>query len=212
MSAVAVLVPSSSAARQLAVGDEEAQFFGNDMICGWGYNLASSLSDAATAAFATPTCFTLASVQQPFLGEGHGCARLSSGGVQCWGLQVGGNTIVSPPGSAVPGIVATTLGGGLGHACVRDVNANVRCWGVNSYGSLGDGTSQDSTVPTTVLDARGAALTGVLPGGLTSSGVAMHSCAILGDGALYCWGWNMMGQIGNGASNSSELTATPVRW
>ena len=100
----------------------------------------------------------------------------------------------------------------MDHVCARDVNANVRCWGANVYGALGDGSDQDSTVPTTVLDPQGNALAGVLSDGLTNSGYAMHSCAILGDGSLHCWGWNMMGQIGNGASNTSERRATPVKW
>jgi alpha-tubulin suppressor-like RCC1 family protein len=211
-SAVALLVPSSSGARLLAVGDEEAQFFGIDMVCGWGSNLGSALSDGATTMFATPTCFSLASVLQPFLGEGHGCVRLTSGGVQCWGLQIGSSTILAPPGAVVPGIVATTLGGGMAHMCARDANANVRCWGANGSGSLGDGTSQDSTIPTTVLDARGMPLAGVLSDGLSISGTASHTCAILGDGSLYCWGWNSKGQIGNGVSNTNEPNAIPVRW
>jgi alpha-tubulin suppressor-like RCC1 family protein len=211
-SAVPVPVPSAATAQQLAVGYEEAHFLGSDTICGWGSNAGAALSGATTTTFAVPTCFALAPVQQTFLGEGYGCARLVSGGVQCWGLQIGSSTILAPPGTIVPGIVATTLGGGMGHVCVRDANANVRCWGANFYGSLGDGTSQDSTIPTTVLDAQGAALAGVLSGGLTSSGVALHGCAILGDGSLYCWGWNLMGQIGNGASNNNEPNATPVKW
>lgn len=211
-SAVPLLVPSSSTARQLAVGAEDAHFVGNDMVCGWGYNFASSLAASGTTSFAMPTCFSLTSVSQPLLGDGFGCGRLASGAVQCWGLQIGSSTILAPPGTPVPGIVATTLGGGMDHVCARDVNANVRCWGANGYGALGDGSNQDSTIPTTVLDPRGNALTGVLSDGLTSSGYAMHSCAILGDGSLHCWGWNMMGQIGNGVSNTSERRATPVKW
>jgi len=211
-SAVAVLVPSSSAARLLAVGIEQAHFFGSDMICGWGSNQGSPLSGAPTTTFAMPTCFSLASVQQPFLGYGFGCARLASGAVQCWGLQIGSSTIMSPPGMAVPGIVATTLGGGEGHACARDVNANLRCWGANSYGALGDGTTQDSTIPTTVIDAQGAPLANVLSGGIAISASSLHSCAIRSDGSLYCWGWNNMGQIGNGLRDTNALSATAVRW
>jgi len=100
----------------------------------------------------------------------------------------------------------------MGHACVRDVNANVRCWGANFYGALGDGSSTDSTIPTTVVDAQGTALAGVLSGGLTIGAAAQHSCAILNDGSLYCWGWNNNGQVGNGVSATNERTATPVRW
>jgi alpha-tubulin suppressor-like RCC1 family protein len=211
-SAVPLLVPSSSAARQLTVGDEAAGFFGGDMICGWGSNLGSALSGAAMTTFATPSCFSLASVLQPLLGRGYGCARLASGTVQCWGVQIGSDTIISPPGMAVPGVVATSLGGGMGHACVRDVNGNVRCWGFNSFGALGDGSSTDSTIPTTVVDAQGTALEGVLSGGITISAEAQHSCAILNDGSLYCWGWNYKGQVGNGVSDTIERIATPVRW
>src|SRR4029078_11576235 len=113
-SAVPLLVPSSVSTRQLTLSAEAAAFFGSDMICGWGSNIGSAISGAAMTTFAMPTCFSLASVLQPFLGEGFGCARLASGAVQCWGLQIGSSTSVGPPGTGVPGIVATALGGGNG--------------------------------------------------------------------------------------------------
>jgi alpha-tubulin suppressor-like RCC1 family protein len=213
-SPAALLVPSSSSARLLAVGETTVHFVDvDDKVCGWGANRGSAISNGALLSSDTPTCFSLPSVLQTVLGGANGCGRLSSGAVQCWGLVIGSNgTIAPPPGMVLPGIAATTLGGGFDYLCARDANGTARCWGVNSDGALGDGTSQHSTVPTTVLNALGDPLTGVLSDGISSGGSARHTCAILGDGSLHCWGLNDRGQIGNGATTMAERRAVPVRW
>ena len=86
----------------------------------------------------------------------------------------------------------------MGHACVRLSDGTEMCWGENVQGELGDGTVQNETVATSVLDERGSPLTNALSNGVSKSGTALHNCAILGDGSLRCWGWNDNGQVGNG--------------
>src|SRR5262249_3794586 len=145
-------------------------------------NLGQALSAATSSTFSAPTCFALSPVLETLLGRGWGCGRLASGVIQCWGLVIGtGSTILAPPGMAAPALTATKLGGGMGHACARIADGSVKCWGANAEGEIGDGTNQDETVVTSVLDAQGNPLGNVLSDGLSRSGVAMHSCAISGN-------------------------------
>ena len=66
----------------------------------------------------------------------------------------------------------------------------------NEYGQLGDGTKTNRSAPVTVALPRPAVHVGA--GGF-------HTCALLDDDSLYCWGHNLTGQLGDGTQ--SERTA-----
>ncbi len=89
------------------------------------------------------------------------------------------------------------------HSC-GITNGRAYCWGRNNHGQLGDGSTDDSSVPVPVSTS------GVLDGKTItaiSSGHS-HTCAIAQYEA-YCWGWNEYGQLGNG--NTGGASNVPVK-
>lgn len=82
-------------------------------------------------------------------------------------------------------------------------DGSVNCWGYNGDGQLGRDKASYlfAEEPLTPLPVNlGAAAKSIALG-------AYHSCAILEDGSVNCWGYNGDGQLGNGKQESS---ATPV--
>lgn len=126
------------------------------------------------------------------------CGRIQAGAVYCWGgnsagqLGDGTNTdSVRPVATLVTS--STVVAAGTAHACAAD-GSGVLCWGSNSAGQLGDGTTTDSSAPVRALVSGTAGVTAVAAG-------RAHSCAVLGDGTVSCWGANAAGQLGDGTMN-----------
>src|SRR5213596_3739346 len=156
----------------------------------------------------------------------HTCMRLPDGTVQCWGRNYSGQlgngdgslTSSSVPVTARGLTTATSVVTGDSHTCALLGDGTVQCWGVGDSGQRGDGTFNNiSSVPVAVVGMDGA-------GHLTNAGAVAargyHSCALLGDGTVWCWGRNQDGQLGNGIPlpappgtqcPSSWCSSTPVR-
>ena len=148
----------------------------------------------------------------------HACMRLPDGTVQCWGRnnfgQLGngdGNLADSSVPVAVRGLTtATRVVTGDSHTCALLGDGTVQCWGVGDSGQRGDGTFNNiSTVPAAVVGITGA---------VAVAARGYHSCALLGDGTVWCWGRNSDGQLGVTPSGSQCPTtpgffcsSTPVR-
>jgi alpha-tubulin suppressor-like RCC1 family protein len=97
-------------------------------------------------------------------------------------------------------LTLTQVSSGLGsHVCARVNNGTARCWGANDVGQLGTGsTSAMSTLPVSVTGLTNVDM--VMAGGY-------HSCALLSDHTVRCWGENSDGQLGN---NSTTPSPSPV--
>ncbi len=141
-------------------------------------------------------------------GWGHTCAiTATTRTVKCWGAndhgQLGDGTTQD---SAVPvdvALPAAAIGVAAGyvHTCAALTGGDVWCWGDNATGSLGDGTTTQRTAPVRV--ALGGIATAVSAGGgenlTTPPTFYGHSCALLANGSISCWGSTESGQLGNGS-------------
>ena len=91
------------------------------------------------------------------LGNSHSCAVLSTGAVRCWGLNNysqlgnGGTTNTHLP-VTVSGLSSgvTSVSGGVSYSCATISDGGVKCWGINSWGTLGDGTTTTRSTPVSV--------------------------------------------------------------
>lgn len=162
------------------------------------------------------------------------CALLTDGKVKCWGkneegvLGVGKSakaTIGDEPSEmgeylqTVPlgGSRATGISAGYLHACATLSNRAMKCWGSNQFGELGVGDTVSRGVH---LADMGEALPFVsLPPFAKVKEVflgSVHSCAILSDEKLRCWGVNSFGQLGNkeqvGFGSSPETMGEHLPW
>jgi len=88
------------------------------------------------------------------------------------------------------------------------VKGEVFCWGWNQWGSVGNGTSGNAyTKAVRVVLSSGAPLTNAVMVSSTREG---HTCAVVKSTAVYCWGWNSSGQLGDG-TKTSRTVATAVK-
>lgn len=133
------------------------------------------------------------------------CAVDDYGSIYCWGLNSGINDPDEYPGNSFVPIKQIRHDGdhwegvekmsmGRYHACALLDDGFIYCWGENSKGQLGNESITDSYSSTLVYksgDLRGAEIVDISVG-------SNHSCALDVDGSVYCWGFNMFGQIGDG--------------
>ena len=148
----------------------------------------------------------------------HKCALLEGGSVKCWGrndagqLGIGSYADAAEPmpvldsdGTPLKGAKAIAVG--LYHTCAVLEDASVRCWGWNGHGQLGGSDQQFSSRAVKVkLDGSGSDLVGVDQIALGYG----HSCALLQDKGVMCWGSNEVGQLGQAEGENSVLSGYPV--
>ena len=128
------------------------------------------------------------------------CVLTNLAAVKCWGNngsgKVGnGSTTgnVTTPYTTISGDVIQ-LSATENHACALLSGGVVKCWGWNGYGQLGDGTTTTLATPTAVAG---------LPSGVAQISAGYdHTCARTSLGAVWCWGANTQGQIGDGTTTT----------
>ena len=86
---------------------------------------------------------------------------------------------------------AVALSSGGAHTCAILDNGDVSCWGYGYNGQLGNGDIADKTTPT-LTNGFGIGRTAVA----ISSGYS-HTCAILDNGDVSCWGDGNYGKLGD---------------
>lgn len=135
-------------------------------------------------------------------GWGFYCALLNDGRVECWGKNSSGELGdgLTPTGITpvlVSGITnATHVSAGQNTGCAIVGTGAIKCWGSGYQGALGEGVSSGSILPVGVFGITNAVK--------MKSAQDGHSCAVLADSTVKCWGYNSRGQLGNGSYGGSS--------
>jgi len=149
------------------------------------------------------------------VGDAAACAILDNGSLKCWGGgswgRLGyGDTFnrgeyVAQMGDNLPavnlgtGYTVLAVGQSGNHNCAILNGGIVKCWGYNGFGNLGLGDNIDRGDN---VGEMGDNLPAVPLGtGKTAVAIAVggaHTCALLNDGSVKCWGYNSYGQLGLG--------------
>lgn len=95
-----------------------------------------------------------------------------------------------------------SLSSGTQHFFMVKSDSTIWAWGDNQYGQLGDGTTV-SQGGSSVVQITG------LSNIISIKGGQRHSMALKSDGTVWTWGWNGLGQLGDGTL-VDQLTPTQV--
>jgi alpha-tubulin suppressor-like RCC1 family protein len=163
-------------------------------------------------------------------GRLHTCVIRNDGNVVCWGYggdgRLGyGNSVSVGDGGSDPSVAsagpvdlgghtAVAISAGDTHTCAILEDGTVRCWGYGANGQLGygntsnvgDGIGSDGSPDPSVASAGPVDLGGHTAVAISAG--ATHTCAMLDDGSVRCWGQGAFGQLGY--CNISNVGDTPA--
>jgi len=172
-----------------------------ELVC-WGANFAK------TAVLPFGQIGTVVSLA---MGSGHSCLQDANFSAQCWGNNQKGQLGLSYSATSsrnapvvVDGLTSGVIQVAVGseHSCALLSGGAVKCWGGNSRGQLGNGTTEDQKSPVEVTG---------LQSGVTAIALGdEHSCALMNDGGIKCWGLNSSGQLGDGSNENRNVPTNVV--
>lgn len=152
-------------------------------------------------------------------GDFHTCAALDDSSIKCFGYGIDGELGI---GSSIPiGTKQVQMGNnlrsvnlGTGRSlkalfagswitCAILDDTSLKCWGKNANGELGQGTFANAgDDPFEMGDNLTTTNLGTNRYAATVCGGTDHTCALLDNGGVKCWGGNEYGQLGQGDRNS----------
>jgi alpha-tubulin suppressor-like RCC1 family protein len=183
---------------------------GGQLSC-WGLNKDNQLGNDSLDRSKSPVMIasdvTFLSVTA---GGQHTCAIAADTTAYCWGdfehgrLGIGeslGQHLKDKKHQSSPAPVDgrmtfRSLSAGGAHTCGVTTGGKAYCWGDNLEGRLGTG---GSFLTARQWNTKPSAVEGDLKFTMISAG-EYHSCGVTTEGAVYCWGGNREGQLGNGTT------------
>jgi alpha-tubulin suppressor-like RCC1 family protein len=226
-SSSAISLGLGRSARAIATGTSHTcALLDNMTVKCWGYGAVGAIGSGSTASRGDNSGEMGEALPAVDLGSGrtatmiavgsnHSCALLDNATVKCWGRsasgQLGYNDTITrgdssgEMGNALPAIsfaagrTATAIAAGANHTCALLDNARVVCWGNNEYGQLGQGNMDNigdgigQTVAATSTIDLGTGRTAI-----AISAGDLHTCALLDNAAVKCWGASANGRLGTG--------------
>jgi alpha-tubulin suppressor-like RCC1 family protein len=234
---IAPPITSSGSVRNRGIG--RAIAFGTTLVVMLGVSVPSPVDAVMVQAPATSddqgtgghlfVAGTGASAPQIATGMDHTCALLEDRTVRCWGFNSFGwlgdgtttrrlnpvQVLASGTAALNPVVLSgvTQITAGDAHTCALLEDKTVRCWGRNGSGRLGDGTTEQRLNPVQVLASGSTQGTDVLGGVAQITAGNGHTCALLEDKTIRCWGFNRNGQLGDGTLGDglTEQRLNPVQ-
>ncbi|MEM1008540.1 MAG: hypothetical protein AAGJ35_06000 [Myxococcota bacterium] len=186
-----------------------------DLKC-WGDNRYGRLGYGNTARIMKPVKSIDLQGQKAIqleMGYGITCVLLEAGNVKCWGenrwwgglgLGLDRDAVLMKPARQsidFQGMRVKDISTKYRHMCAVLENGQVKCWGKNDKGQLGYPDFQFRSKP----GSKSVALPGKVK--KVSCG-RWHSCVILEDHSVRCWGENDKGQLGH--QSLSQLLLHPI--
>ena len=178
----------------------------------WGHDNYGQLGDGGdTTNINKPTTYVSIedgqSITQIYAKQSRTCIVLNDNTASCWGFNEDGqagddstNRYKSPSAKVQfpDGKRVKSMGMGLKHTCAILEDDTLTCWGLDSHGALGNGNSDtsDKYTPQTITTPSDRKVVKVEPG-------ATHTCILLDDGGVMCWGRDNLGQLGNGDTSDT---------
>ncbi len=189
----------------------------------WGANQRGQLGLASMKALGddespltAPPIYLGGRAEKIVAGRDHSCALLEGGSVRCWGegdggrlgygntYDVGDNEFPAELPIVSLGGVVRDLAAGDYHTCaivegLGSEQDGLRCWGVFAHGRLGSQSRQnigDDELPDSVPFVE----LGGQPVSVTSG--ERHTCALMVDGTVRCFGYGYYGALGYGNQES----------
>ncbi len=188
----------------------------------WGFNAFSMIGDGTTVDRPVPVKLGLTNVTSVAAGGYHSLATLENGTARAWGWngygQLGDrsrNTRAVP--ANVFGLTNTyRVSAGWTHSVALRNDGSVLAWGINAQQQAGGAASPDRVTPVTINCGTNAAcpkVTGTQNLGKIawiSSNSSLHNLALAEDGTVWGWGWNALGQLGDGSLVDSGVAVKAV--
>lgn len=205
----------SSGVTSISAGSAHTCAVAGGVVRCWGSGGDGRLGHGALTASNTPVSVAIpATVTQVAAGGRHTCALTSTGDVYCWGLNLSAQLGIDPattrdcgtdffdteckssPGKVTSISGAVALAAGSEHSCAIVAGGNVKCWGGNRWNEVT--TAQCKRSYNDICLAPKDSLAGKVASAIVAGNE--HTCALVSGGAVWCWGYNDYGEIGNGTS------------